>query len=398
MSPSQVHSRRRNFGLSLPEVMVAIVISMLLMGGIIQIFASNRATYELTDDLARLQENGRFALDFLLHDIRMAGYFGCNDNPEARQLRISTTAAGQLWDTGSANNPASITYRSIEGADDDLSGDWNPSGAALPAGVSSPTVTSAVSNCPNQFGQICTGTDAIAVRYAEGGGARAIDNNPTTTSASLTLTATDSDYLGAGLITGQFASISDCSTTDIVPVFNTPTAAGGQSFTIGTGGSPSAMGTTSKIYTATNRAEVAPLMLARYYIGTGAAPWAGPSLFRETSASTTPVEMVQGIENMQIAYGVDSSGDGVADSYLQADAVGLTTDTHWSTVVSLRVGLLVRTLDEINRDADDRTYDLFTGTRACTVGTGNPECVQPVTGLRVQRRVFTTTTSMRNLK
>jgi type IV pilus assembly protein PilW len=66
-------------GLSLIELLVAIALGGLLMGGAISLFVNNRATYEVTNDMARLQENARFALQILTQDIRMAGYTGCLD-------------------------------------------------------------------------------------------------------------------------------------------------------------------------------------------------------------------------------------------------------------------------------------------------------------------------------
>ena len=50
------------------------------MAGILQLFVSNKATYEITNDLSRLQENARFALEAMSFDLRMAGYYGCADS------------------------------------------------------------------------------------------------------------------------------------------------------------------------------------------------------------------------------------------------------------------------------------------------------------------------------
>lgn len=61
-------------GFSLVEIMVALTISLILMAGVIQIFLSSRASYRLQNGMARLQENGRFAMDFLSRDIGNAGF------------------------------------------------------------------------------------------------------------------------------------------------------------------------------------------------------------------------------------------------------------------------------------------------------------------------------------
>ena len=51
-------------GLTLVELMVAMLLGVFLIGGVMQIFISSKQTYRMQENLSRLQENGRFALDF----------------------------------------------------------------------------------------------------------------------------------------------------------------------------------------------------------------------------------------------------------------------------------------------------------------------------------------------
>lgn len=69
----QVNHRRQR-GLSLIELMIAITLGLLLLAGITQIFLANKVTFNTTDSLSRLEENGRFAMEILAKHIRMAGY------------------------------------------------------------------------------------------------------------------------------------------------------------------------------------------------------------------------------------------------------------------------------------------------------------------------------------
>ena len=59
------------------EILIALVISLFLLGGIIQVYVTNKSTFAFTDAISRIQENGRFALDTMTQDLRMAGFFGC---------------------------------------------------------------------------------------------------------------------------------------------------------------------------------------------------------------------------------------------------------------------------------------------------------------------------------
>ena len=54
---------KHQLGLSLVEVLVALVISLFLLTGLGQAYLSNRVSYTFSEAISRIQENGRFALD-----------------------------------------------------------------------------------------------------------------------------------------------------------------------------------------------------------------------------------------------------------------------------------------------------------------------------------------------
>ena len=88
-------------GLTLLEIMIALLIGSFLLGGVLQIFIGSQQTYRMQQNLSRLQENGRFAIDFLAHDIRMASYWGC-------MTRVNGDIAGT---EGASGAPDSITFK-----------------------------------------------------------------------------------------------------------------------------------------------------------------------------------------------------------------------------------------------------------------------------------------------
>ena len=61
-------------GLTLVEILVALMISAFLIAGVIQLFIGSKQTYRGHDALSRIQENGRFVMDRMASDIRMSGY------------------------------------------------------------------------------------------------------------------------------------------------------------------------------------------------------------------------------------------------------------------------------------------------------------------------------------
>lgn len=74
MSNRNFTFRRFQYGLSIVELLVALAISLLLMTGIIQVFLASKQTYASNEAASRLQENGRFALEFIAQSARHAGY------------------------------------------------------------------------------------------------------------------------------------------------------------------------------------------------------------------------------------------------------------------------------------------------------------------------------------
>ena len=79
--------RRRALGVTLIELMVALAIGAFLMIGAITVFLQARQTFRVTDSVARLQETGRFALEVLEPEIRMAHYWGLTTQTAAIEGR-----------------------------------------------------------------------------------------------------------------------------------------------------------------------------------------------------------------------------------------------------------------------------------------------------------------------
>jgi type IV pilus assembly protein PilW len=67
--------KTQNFGFTIVELMVALLIGLLLLGGLIQIFVVTRSNYRVQQSLNYLQENLRFAGTELGYGVRMAGFF-----------------------------------------------------------------------------------------------------------------------------------------------------------------------------------------------------------------------------------------------------------------------------------------------------------------------------------
>ena len=271
-------------GLSLIELMVAIVISSLLMAGTIQLFVNNKQTYRVQEAISRLQENGRFAIQFLTRDIRMADFWGC----------VGTIS--EVTDHLNANtdfpNPAN-------------------------GGVSGTDNTG------------LNGSDTIVLQGAYGSGISILSHNKS--AASFTL-----NTVNHGLEDFDIVVSTDCEKADIFEITNANS--GSSATAVGnTGAVAEGPGNASKPGLTYNEGEIYKAYKYTYSIQTGAS--GQPALFRNTNG--TDQELVEGIENMQIKYGEDTDGDGTANIYRDSGSV-----TDMEDVVSVRITLTVRTLED----------------------------------------------------
>jgi type IV pilus assembly protein PilW len=90
--------------------------------------------------------------------------------------------------------------------------------------------------------------------------------------------------------------------------------------------------------------------------------------------------IAEGIENMQVEFGVDADEDGTVDSYI-ADP----TPDELQNAISARIYLLARTADENRGYTDERTYSI-----------SNTDDYKPSDKFR--RRVHMTTVSIANVR
>ena len=354
-------------GVTLVELMVAMLLGLVLTGGAIQVFVSNRTTYAFNEGLSRLQENGRFAVDTLNFRIRMAGYFGCLPDITIYNNLNNSTALAFDFENG---------LQGFEAAGTSPDQTFAPA-SSNPAngGVHSPALPAPIS------GNVVPGSDVIVIRNVSASSHALV--SPFNTGAQIFVDAGPDDYQE-----GEIGIVSDCQKASVFQITgvseNTPNsridvAHSNASFTPGnqspTWGSSQEYGAGSELL----RAET-----WIYYVGaTDAGP---PALMQQrlaldTASNTVALveeELVEAIETMQVLYGIVADGDNDLDSYVTANNVA-----DWEDVLSVRIGLLARSPEEYGNEIDTQQYDV------------NGTTFNPVDDRRV-RQVFTTTIALRN--
>lgn len=298
----------RQSGLTMIEIMIALTIGVFLVGGIFQIFLSGKQVYRMQEGLSRVQENARFAMEFITHDIRMADYFGC----------FANGAGGISNNLNFAGNPAAFDYSL--GAVTGTQGLVNGGNSALDA------------------------SDSITFRGASGSG---ILLTSVSGSASDPLTAA-----AHGFNANELLFVTDCNNADIFQASSTTANTIAHAAT-GTPGNSSAnlsdtYGTDAQLYRVST---------IKYDIQAGAG--GRPALFRQIDGAAA-TELVEGIENMQILYGENTDADRTPNYYVPADSV-----VDMANVVSVYISLLVASSDDnLASQPIDYTYNGATTTPA----------------------------------
>ena len=290
------HDPRSQRGFTLIELMISLVIGLLLSAAIVKVYADTSQIYKFQNALSEVQENGRFASAFLRRAARLAGNFGCD---ASQPIAASTIPAATDTRLGFHLATTAQPIGGVEGAT-----------AAAP--------------------------DQLILRGSTGGGVRLELPNPATIADPLTVETT------AGLTNDGFAVISDCAQTHIFSI----TGLGGGGTTITHSG-------TTALYTFEGGARVQEIQVIQYCIGQATAWTATNNLMalkrlrNPGAAENCPdpgvgEELVEGIQNLQVSYGVDTNNDTFANRYINAPAA--LGDALWASVKTLRIELVARSL------------------------------------------------------
>jgi type IV pilus assembly protein PilW len=308
-------SRAACRGFSLIELMVAVTLGLLLILALASLLAQQSRSRAELDKTAAQIENGRYALGILQSDIQLAGFLG----QFGREITAPTTLpdACNTSDLADLNEALALP---LQGYDD--------VGSSIPASLA---------GCLEDADHV-DGTDILVIRRLQ-----ASDALPTIGSAASTA--------NAGRIFVQ--TTPDARVTAL-------------------GGDTSSFTLLQK--DGTTPAELRALVEHIYFVSPCNVFAAGQSTCTAAADGGTPIPtlkrlelgaaggaaamvltpLVEGVEDMQFDYGIDTGGSGApADPFIAAPTVG-----QWPDVVAVNVNLLVRNPAESVGHTDAKTYDL----------------------------------------
>jgi len=309
------HTLIQQRGLSLVELMIAVSLGLFLIWGVTQSFLTSRQSYRLQQGVARIQENGRLAQEFLGFDIRNAGDYGCGSgddfvwaefdirNDAACGTAPGTAGINMITTEDFATNSfeyAAYGFDDDDGADEAISDGTNT--INLPAGMTP-----------------VAGSDVLVLRLSEelGNLAGTVGTLPPAALSDVSaVNFTINVPLTTALATDQAVAVSDCATTKI---FTVNSAAVGDT-DLGLSGANYCT------YAGFQQgASVRKLTTVYYFVATSVSGTT-TSLYRQMGEGATAEELLEGVENMQLEFGLDEDSDNIIDlnGWREADDADLT--------------------------------------------------------------------------
>ncbi|MFW2133737.1 PilW family protein [Ectothiorhodospira haloalkaliphila] len=338
-------------GLSLVELMVAMVIGLILIGGVIHVFLGSHQTYRSQQALSQLQDAGRSSLQMITYDARMAGLTGCRTGARINNLLDETDQAydPDLFDTSRPFQSADMSDSGFDVQGDVLSISMM---RALPINlVASGSGPGSANNIP-----------PIVLNNQE-------SDSPHVPQGTIVMVADDS---------GTLCDLFQQTTT--ATANNLQRATGGQS--PGNKNRPDVNADPDLSYSNYSGAiQVFQPSRITYFVAPTQAGSSsvGHSLYRIDGGNAEEVAL--GIRNMQVEFALDRDRDGLVDSdFIRAGAMD---SEDWRYVAAVRVHLL----------AYSASYDNVSLESGYSVSVGDHEFTASD---RRYYQVFTTTVGVRN--
>lgn len=286
-------SQTRQSGMTLIEMMIAMVVSLVLIAGVGTIYMSSKRNYQTRDQLSLMNETGRVALESLRQHLEHAGYATPAKLPLGAYFYVNGDADPKAGNCGTMGSNSLTALKQMATRDIDT-------------------------NSATAYG------DTISVRFVG--------------DATLSI-----DALGSLLDAPCHAGASGLESALVYNGFHVDTSA---SVKDSTG------------------------MRIPILYGAG------------SNGNSHKQPLVNGVENLQFEYGVDSDNDGNTNYF--ANATTVTANAAWERVVSIKVALLVRSQEPVLTTNTAQSYNLLG-----VVLTRND---------RYQRAVYTTTIQLRNVR
>jgi len=283
-------NNKNAYGFTLVEIMVAMVIGVIVLGGALSMQSGTRNTQQMNEARMDMVADARFAISMISHDLRHAGMWGGTTEDSLIECK-STNATCTLV-------PAAVLPPVV------AVNDCAPAGSPLWAYDIVRPVFAIDGSVPHPYGDTCivdsegqvSGTDILEIKYA--------DSNPAT------VLLTEQAYVRSNFDVGQ---IFIGNTQPVIPRRD------------------DADDTLNHV-----------LHAYAYYVSdhTDVADDDIPSLRRVSLVRGPELQnqvLISGVVDFQVQFGEDTTANGIVNRYVSANLVG-----DWKEIYSVKIWLLMR--------------------------------------------------------
>ena len=293
-------TRKLQSGMSMVELMIAMLLATILAGSIITVFVNNSHSFNQDENVLRMQDDARFALREIAFDIGMAGHYADLLIPASVTPDLSLAIVADCGPSGQDK----WMYRTTQAG----SGD---SFSLIGIDNATSSTASAVHSCIDN-GELLGGTDVVSVKRVAGSPAG--------------ITRAGSIYLRTNGTVGLLYR----APYPAAPAVDVPVPLADWEFR-------------PRVYYirqfANTPGDGIPTLRRKVLAGVG------PSMTTECIAT--------GIENLQIEYGIDTTTDGNPNVFLSSPTLA-----QMQGIVTARIFLLARTSAIDTRYTNQKTFSI----------------------------------------
>ena len=331
---------KRSSGFSLVELMIGMLLGILLMTGAASIYLGSKRSFIEVEQVASLSDNGRFALKLMTDSLRHVGFTGQVLGNTIVSDPLLTDPPNDCTGQAAAYNLNRLLF-------------------AINAGTSG-----SVFNC---ITDPMDNTDVLVIKHVVAAPLSDADPDDPNAPRDNTISFPNPNELASVIEDSKTYIMTNNAIGIIFDGVDTPP-------TITTGGDVpggTAWEYLFEIYYVRDTGGVP--QLARKFLS-----WDGVQMVVDTE------NIIPGVEDMRLQFGVDNDNDGDVDRYTNVAGV-----TNWSRVSSVEAFLLVRNAAEDKQYIDTKTYNL-----------GNDVAITPndPNEVHYRRTVMNTRVSLRNMK
>jgi type IV pilus assembly protein PilW len=362
-------------GFTLIEALIGLALASLITVGVTQLFIATSKTNKLLEGQSLIQDAGIFSIEFISRAAQRAGFKGCFSNNQ------------EIYKTFLADIPyefdVGVGLVGYEGETTGWLPDIEPILPKTVAGVDTNVYQAGTDGDGNgiDIDKIVRGTDIVTFRYISTELNRLAAAMPTSTEEINVITS--SFEFGVD----HMAYIHDCEKGTVFRVTGIDSEADIQhTGVIDPDGYTNSFASLAQFNTFDTDAYVSAIVTKTFFIAPGLSINAHGnrplSLWQKVGISA-PVEIVEGVEDLQVTYGVDTDSDEVPNRYVDADAV-----LEFNDVVMIRISVTANSVNDVGGTK--------TPNHGCVSGGGTQACLNGLNYDGLLRRTFTQTIALRN--